>query len=400
MKKKVIIISLSVLIIAFLAFGIYLVLHKEEKNTNKFDSVVTSSVILDINPSIKLELNKSSQVVNVVALNEDANQVVSDDLKEKELTDALKSITENLINKGYITESADILLNTDGIDTERVKTIIETELKEKEVTYNIIVPTIIDTAKDLAKKYDITESKAAYLESIVSENSDIKIEDIKDKSIKETQEIVKALEEKVNEEKENNKPETTKPSNNETNNSGNTISKPSRVSKPSDATDTSGVWCTYRKNMSLTTEITYDKMISLQAIKDYALASLGKNESYFTNIATSLKDDKRSSYCLAQYVTLYSKESEYHLVVDSVTGKIIESKEVSLPSFITEEKAMEIGLKYYNLTKDACRIAQVAFDYNAGYYRYQFNAIDCSDGKSYSVDINATNGQVVAARSN
>ena len=86
------------MIIAFLAFGIYLVLHKEEKNTNKFDSVVTSSVILDINPSIKLELNKSSQVVNVVALNEDANQVVSDDLKEKELTYALKSITENLIN--------------------------------------------------------------------------------------------------------------------------------------------------------------------------------------------------------------------------------------------------------------------------------------------------------------
>lgn len=155
------------MIIAFLAFGIYFVLHKEEKNTNKFDSVVTSSFILDINSSIKLELNKSSQVVNVVALNEDANQVVSDDLKEKELTDALKSITENLINKGYITESADILLNTDGIDTERVKTIIETELKKKEVTYNIIVPIITDTAKDLAKKYDITESKAAYLESIL-----------------------------------------------------------------------------------------------------------------------------------------------------------------------------------------------------------------------------------------
>ena len=57
MKKKVIIISLSVLIIAFLAFGIYLILHKEEEKTNKFDSVVTSSVILDINPSIKLELN-------------------------------------------------------------------------------------------------------------------------------------------------------------------------------------------------------------------------------------------------------------------------------------------------------------------------------------------------------
>lgn len=92
----------------------------------------------------------------------------------------------------------------------------------------------------------------------------------------------------------------------------------------------------------------------LQTVKDYALVSLGKNESDFTNISTSLKDDKRSSYCLAQYVTLYSKESEYHLVVDSVIGKIIENKKVSLPSFITKEKAMEIGLKYYNLTKDAC----------------------------------------------
>lgn len=399
MKKKVLIISLLVLIVACLVFGIYLILHKEEKTTNKFDSVVTSSVILDINPSIKLELNKSSQVVNVVALNEDATKVVSDELKEKDLEVALKSITDNLINEGYITEDADILLNTDGIDTEKVKIIIENELKEKEVTYNIIVPTITDTAKDLAKKYDITESKAAYLESIVSDNPDIKIEDIKDKSIKETEEIVKALEEKVNEEKETSKPETTKPSNSGTNNSSNTTSKPSGVSKPSDATDTSGVWCTYRKSLSPTTDITYDKMISIQAVKDYALSSLGKNASDFTNISTSLKDDKRSSYCLAQYVILYSKESEYHLVVDSVTGKIIESKQATLPNFITEEKAMEIGLKYYNLTKDACRIAQVAFGYNANYYRYQFNGIDCSDGKSYSVDINAVNGQVVSARS-
>lgn len=171
------------------------------------------------------------------------------------------------------------------------------------------------------------------------------------------------------------------------------------MSKPSDATDTSGVWCTYRKSVSPTTDISYDKMISIQAVKDYALASLGKTESDFTNISTSLKDDKRSSYCLAQYVTLYSMESEYHLVVDSVTGKIIESKQATLPNFITEEKAKEIGLTYYNLVKDSCRIEDVAFGYNANYYRYQFNAIDCPDGKSYSVDINAVNGQVVSARS-
>lgn len=42
---------------------------------------------------------------------------MSDELKEKDLEVALKSITDNLINEGFITEDADILLNTDGIDT-------------------------------------------------------------------------------------------------------------------------------------------------------------------------------------------------------------------------------------------------------------------------------------------
>lgn len=49
-------------------------IKKEEKNEKHFDEIITSHVILDINPSIKIELNKNMMVVNVTALNDDAKK--------------------------------------------------------------------------------------------------------------------------------------------------------------------------------------------------------------------------------------------------------------------------------------------------------------------------------------
>lgn len=57
--------------------------EKEEKNEKHFDEVITSYVILDINPSIKIELNKDMMVVNVTALNDDAKKLLIMILKKK-----------------------------------------------------------------------------------------------------------------------------------------------------------------------------------------------------------------------------------------------------------------------------------------------------------------------------
>lgn len=77
-----------------------------------------------------------------------------------------------------------ILVRVSGkVKGEEIKVIIGNKLDEEKTKYNIIIPKISETSIELAKKYNITESKAAYLEEVINKYTDIKIEDIKDMSI-------------------------------------------------------------------------------------------------------------------------------------------------------------------------------------------------------------------------
>lgn len=77
-----------------------------------------------------------------------------------------------------------ILVGVSGeVKGEEIKVIIGNKLDEEKTKYNIIIPKIGETSIELAKKYNITESKAAYLEEVINKYTDIKIEDIKDMSI-------------------------------------------------------------------------------------------------------------------------------------------------------------------------------------------------------------------------
>lgn len=72
---------------------------KDEKNEKHFDEVITSYVILDINPSIKIELNKDMMVVNVTALNDDAKEIINDNFKEKTFEEKISILTNSLKRK-------------------------------------------------------------------------------------------------------------------------------------------------------------------------------------------------------------------------------------------------------------------------------------------------------------
>ena len=216
MNKKKLLISGGIFLVILLVVVLIFVSirNKNNKVTEevKFDTKVVSSLTMDINPSIKIELNKDNKVVNVYALNEDAKDIISSDYKEKTLNDVLKNITDSLVAKEYFKEDATIIINVTGsIKSETVKELIMTETKINDINVNIIEPSITESGKKLAEKLGITEAKASYLEDVISKNPDIKIEDIKDKSVSEINNIVK---ESTNNENHTNKPnnETTKPS--------------------------------------------------------------------------------------------------------------------------------------------------------------------------------------------
>ena len=81
----------------------------------------------------------------------------------------------------------------------------------------------------------------------------------------------------------------------------------------------------------------------------------------------------------------------YFVYVDSVTGKTVSNyTEKILASKISENKAEEIGLKYFSLNSSECKIVEAYYDYNNGKMRYTFNA-QCK-GKYYSLNIDPTTG--------
>ena len=183
MKKKVIIpiiVVVLVLIVGCIGFILF--------NNNK----IVSTITLDINPSIEINLNKDNKVMSIIALNDDAKDIISDDLKGKTLNDALNNITDNLIEKGYANEDEllEVILYTDGnVSNKQIEEKLSKTLKEKNIDSDIIiVEKVTKEEKELAKKYNISPAKVSYIKSITKENENVSLEELANKSVTELKE--------------------------------------------------------------------------------------------------------------------------------------------------------------------------------------------------------------------
>ena len=194
-NKKIVIISSMVMTLIIVAIGVIAIMMTNSRKTDEMEKPpdkkeVASVVILDINPSIKLELDKDNKIINAVPLNDDAKEIIPSDLEGLELKEAVTSITTKLVEKGYAKEEIVILVNTEGeIDNSKVEEVIKDVFIEKNIEVEIIAQEISDTSKENASKYNITESKASYIEEIIKEKDNLSFEELKDKSIDELNEI-------------------------------------------------------------------------------------------------------------------------------------------------------------------------------------------------------------------
>ena len=175
MKKKIIItiIAILVIVIGVTSFIIW-------------DNRVVSTITLDINPSIEIKLGKNEIVKKIVALNDDAKEIINDNLNGKDLKEVVEVITEKVIEEGYIEDNyVVILLHTKGsIKNEDINNRIRNSFEEKNVNADIIViDKMTKEDEEIAKKYNITPSKAAYINSILKENENIGIENLVNQSV-------------------------------------------------------------------------------------------------------------------------------------------------------------------------------------------------------------------------
>lgn len=181
MKKKIIIplISLGVLIV--IGITVFLLLN----------SRVKSYIIIDINPSIRINLDKNNKVIDVIALDKDAKKITTNDLKGKSYDKALQEIGKRT-TKYSKDNNITILLYTKNISSK----IVEQELNKPYVEYDIhpeiiVIDKITNEDKSLSRKYKITELKAHYINSIKKQYKDIPVENLVETpiySLKETKE--------------------------------------------------------------------------------------------------------------------------------------------------------------------------------------------------------------------
>jgi uncharacterized membrane protein YkoI len=139
---------------------------------------VLTTVAIDVNPSIEIELDKNEKVVSVSAVNEDATAIINGlDLKSKGLEEAVTLIVEAMVEKGYISElSNSILVSISGDDErsealrEKVAGIIKSMLDEGSIEGSVLSQTHIpdEEVKALAEKYNISEGKAELIAKLVA----------------------------------------------------------------------------------------------------------------------------------------------------------------------------------------------------------------------------------------
>lgn len=179
MKKKILVLIILVLII-ICGFIIW--------NNTRTATYIT----LDINPSIEINLNRSKKVKSIIALNEEAKEIVNEKLKGKNIDDTINIIIENLIKKGYANEIdlLEMIVFSNGkISSKELETKLKESIEKKHIATNIIIiDKISKEDKKQAKKYNVSPAKIAYIKTITNKNENINIEDLVNKSVSEVNE--------------------------------------------------------------------------------------------------------------------------------------------------------------------------------------------------------------------
>ena len=154
------------------------------------NNIKITTITLDINPSIEIKIDQNKKVKKIIALNDDGKDIIDNSLKGKKLKEAFDYIADKVVKKDYMDDNrVFMILYTKGyINNLEIKNELEKSFKEINVATEITeINAITQSDKELAKKQNISISKAAYINSIKKE-SNIDVENLKDKSITELKE--------------------------------------------------------------------------------------------------------------------------------------------------------------------------------------------------------------------
>lgn len=179
-------------ICAVLIVGVLFLTNKDKKASTSTtpDNKIVSVLTIDVNPSIEINLNNDDKVVSVIALNEDSKELLKDQVfTDKKVNEVLDSIIDLLSKKDYLKGDTNLILVNVVSEKENllneVKENIEKVTKEKAISAQIVMQEVkvTDELKEIADKYNISISKAYYINEQLGDEENITIEDLKDVSL-------------------------------------------------------------------------------------------------------------------------------------------------------------------------------------------------------------------------
>lgn len=188
MKKntKKIVSVVAAVALVLVGLGVYSLLSQDK---------VASIVLLDVNPSIELRVDDDADVIEAIALNDDAAKVLEGmKLKGTDADTAVNAIIGSLLKNGYVDELANsILLSVEDEDEVRgakLKAELTEEINEILSATSInaaILAQYVDEAgvAEMADELDISKGKATLIQNILEVNNTYDAKDLAKLSVNE-----------------------------------------------------------------------------------------------------------------------------------------------------------------------------------------------------------------------
>lgn len=192
MKKSILFVTIGAIALAIGVSTLYL----KEK--------AVSYVKISINPDIQLALDNNDEVVDVVAINDDADVLLSDlDLVGLTLEEATDKIIDESVETGFIDELSEtntILVEAVNEDEEKrlflesaVVKKVKANIEEKGIKSILAAVKLDETLKTEAEELGVSNGKMLLIATAVSINSELVKADLAELTIKDIQAEIKEV---------------------------------------------------------------------------------------------------------------------------------------------------------------------------------------------------------------
>ena len=159
-------------------------------------NAVASVVSLDVNPSVRLEVNRAEKVLSATPLNDDAGQILDGmDLTGTDLDVAVNAIIGSLLKHGYVDELANsVLVSVEDDDLTRGAALeekltgeISQVLESASINGAILSQTFTgdEALQQKAEEYGISLGKATLIQTLVDSSTHLTFESLTGLSINE-----------------------------------------------------------------------------------------------------------------------------------------------------------------------------------------------------------------------